>query len=234
MTGHPGPLAVQETIRKAQCVLLDFDGPICDIFAGLPAPQVAASLRSFLAEQDVEIPPEVEASDDPLAVFRFSWQFGPDMSRITRDMLTRLEVEAVQTARPTPGAADLIRQSKRLGKAVAVVSNNSTKAVTAYLQRTRLGQEIDYVSARVEPDPNLMKPDPHLVRHALERLAVKPSVSVLVGDSETDMEVCRATGVVAVGYANRPGKASRLETAGADHIVTSMAELLVTNSTETH
>lgn len=234
MTAHTGPLgAAQEAIRKAQCVLLDFDGPICDIFAGLPAPRVAASLRTFLAEHDVEIPPEVEALDDPLEVFRFSWQLGPDMSRITRDMLTRLEAEAVQTARPTPGAADLIRQSKRLGKAVAVVSNNSTMAVTAYLQRTHLGEEIDYVSARVEPDPNLMKPDPHLVRHALERLAIKPSVSVLVGDSETDMEVCRATGVVAVGYANRPGKASRLETAGADHIVTSMTELLVTNSSET-
>jgi HAD superfamily hydrolase (TIGR01509 family) len=233
VTAHTGPLAVQEAIRKAQCVLLDFDGPICDIFAGLPAPQVAASLRSFLAEHDVEIPPEVAAFDDPLAVFRFSRQLGPDMCLITRDMLTRLEVEAVQTARPTPGAADLIRQSKRLGKAVAVVSNNSTMAVTAYLQRTHLGEEIDYVSARVEPDPNLMKPDPHLVRHALERLAVKPAVSVLVGDSETDMEVCKATGVVAVGYANRPGKASRLETAGADHIVTSMTELLVTNSTET-
>ncbi|MEV4581843.1 HAD family hydrolase [Nonomuraea jabiensis] len=229
---HTGPLAVQDAMRKAQCVLLDFDGPICDIFAGLPAPQIAASLRSFLAEHGVEIPPEIEAFDDPLAVFRFSRQLGPDMSRITRDMLTRLEVEAVQTARPTPGATDLIRQSKRLGKAVAVVSNNSTMAVTFYLQRTHLGEEIDYVSARVDPDPNLMKPDPHLVHRALEQLSVKPSVSILVGDSETDMEVCKATGVVAVGYANRPGKASKLRAAGADHVVTSMTELLVSDSTE--
>ncbi|WP_326626670.1 HAD hydrolase-like protein [Nonomuraea fuscirosea] len=234
MTAHTGPLAVQDAMRKAECVLLDFDGPICDIFAGLPAPRVAASLRVFLAKQNVEIPPEVEAIDDPLAIFRFSGQLGPDMSRITRDMLTRLEVEAVQTARPTPGATDVIQQSKRLGKAIAVVSNNSTMAVTAYLQRTHLGKAIDYVSGRVDPDPNLMKPNPRLVRHALERLTVIPSSSVLVGDSETDMEVCRATGVVAVGYANRPGKASLLEAAGADYIVTSMSDLLVTDSTETH
>ncbi|WP_162795788.1 HAD family hydrolase [Nonomuraea lactucae] len=222
--------AIQETMRKAQCVLLDFDGPICDIFAGLPAPQVAASLRSFLATHDVEIPPEVQALDDPLAVFRFSGQLGPDVSRITRDMLTRLEVEAVQTARPTPGAADLIQQSKRLGKAVAVVSNNSAMAVTAYLQRTHLGEAIDYVSARVDPDPSLMKPNPHLVRQVLQRLIIEPSASVLVGDSTTDMEVCRATGVVAVGYANRPGKAVRLQAAGADHIVTSMMQLLSAES----
>ncbi|KAB8192577.1 HAD hydrolase-like protein [Nonomuraea phyllanthi] len=233
MTTHTGPLAVQDAMRKAECVLLDFDGPICDIFAGLPAPRVAASLRSFLTDHDVEIPAEIEAFDDPLAVFRFSWQLGRDMSRITQDILTTLEVEAVKTAHPTPGAADVIRQSKRLGKSVAVVSNNSTMAVIAYLQRTHLREEIDYVSARVNPDPNFMKPNPHLVRQALERLAATPSATILVGDSMTDMEVCLATGVVAVGYANRPGKASQLEKAGANYVVTSMTKLLVTDSKET-
>lgn len=213
-------------MRKAECVLLDFDGPICDIFAGLPASQVAASLRTFLAARGVEVPPAVEALDDPLAVFRFSGQLGPEVSRATLDALTELEVEATETARPTPGAAELIHESKRLGKAVAVVSNNSSAAVTAYLQRAGLAAAIDYVSARIDPDPNLMKPHPHLVRRALERLHGNPPASVLVGDSETDMEVCRATGVVAIGYANRPGKASRLEAAGADHVITSMTDLL--------
>lgn len=214
MTARIGTLAAQEAMRKARCVLLDFDGPICEIFAGLPAPQVAASLRSFLAARNVEIPPEVEALDDPLAVFRFSGQLGLEVSSATLDTLTRLEVEATETARPTPGAAEVIRELKRFGKAVAVVSNNSVAAVTAHLQRHSLGTAIDCVSARVDPDPNLMKPHPRLVRQALGQLNAKPSMCVLVGDSESDMEVCRATRVVAIGYANRPGKASRLESAG--------------------
>ncbi|MBP2708200.1 HAD family hydrolase [Microbispora sp. RL4-1S] len=218
--------ALQDVMRKAECVLLDFDGPICDIFAGLPAPQVAASLRTFLAARGVEIPPAVEVLDDPLAVFRFSGQLGAEVSRATLDALTELEVEATETARPTPGAAELIYESKRLGKAVAVVSNNSSAAVTAYLQRVGLAVAIDYVSARVDPDPDLMKPHPHLVRRALEWLNGNPPATVLVGDSETDMEVCQVTGVVAIGYANRPGKVSRLEAAGADYVVTNMADLL--------
>jgi phosphoserine phosphatase len=37
--------------------------------------------------------------------------------------LTRLEVEAVATARPTPGAAELISEARRTGRTVAIVSD---------------------------------------------------------------------------------------------------------------
>ncbi|MEQ4723151.1 HAD-IA family hydrolase [Nonomuraea sp. B19D2] len=220
-----GTEAVRAVMRRAQCLLLDFDGPVCDIFAGLPAPMVAASLRATLEEAGATLPPEVRTTDDPLEVFRFSGALSNDLNRLALGTLAELEVKAVGTARPTPGAADLIELARGRGMAVAIASNNSVAAVTAFLDREELTAQIDYISARTAKDPSLMKPNPHLLDQALTYLSADPSSALLVGDSVTDVEASRLAGVVAVGYANRPGKVERLSAVGADLIVTSMAEL---------
>lgn len=40
---------LQDVLRPVKHVLLDFDGPVCSVFAGLPAPEVAARLSASLA-----------------------------------------------------------------------------------------------------------------------------------------------------------------------------------------
>ena len=40
--------AAARLIRSANCVLLDFDGPVCSVFSGIPAPDVARRLRAEL------------------------------------------------------------------------------------------------------------------------------------------------------------------------------------------
>ena len=39
---------LRSIIGRTRDLLLDFDGPICNLFAGLPAPTVAAQLRELL------------------------------------------------------------------------------------------------------------------------------------------------------------------------------------------
>ncbi|WP_132336690.1 HAD family hydrolase [Nonomuraea longispora] len=220
-----GAEAVQAVMSKAQCLLLDFDGPVCDIFAGLPAPTVAARLRATLEGAGAALPPEVQATDDPLEVFRFSGGLGEDLNELGLSALTRLEVEAAGTARLTHGAVELLARARAWGMLIAIVSNNSASAVGAFLDREGLAEQIDYLSARSAVDPSLMKPNPHLLDQAVSRFGVDPSASLLVGDSVTDVEASKLAGVVAVGYANKPGKVGRLAMAGADLIVTSMFEL---------
>jgi beta-phosphoglucomutase-like phosphatase (HAD superfamily) len=70
-----------------------------------------------------------------------------------------------------------------------------------------------------------MKPNPEPILTAASGLGVAPAACVLVGDSTTDVEASRAAGVCSIGYANKPGKVERLERAGADAIVTSMADI---------
>lgn len=220
-----GPEAVRAVMRQAQCLLLDFDGPVCDIFAGLPAPTVADSLRATLEAAGAQLPPEARDTNDPLEVFRLSTSLGDDLNRLALRALTELEVKAAATARPTTGAADLMDRARDKGMPVAIVSNNSVAGVTAFLDREGLGGLVEYVSARASADPSLMKPSPHLLDQALMRFGAEPSSALLVGDSVTDVEASKIAGVVAVGYANRPGKVKRLGDAGADLIVTSIEEL---------
>ncbi|MFI6741195.1 HAD family hydrolase [Nonomuraea sp. NPDC050451] len=220
-----GPDAVRAVMGEARCLLLDFDGPVCDIFAGLPASTVAASLRATLEEAGAKLPAQARATDDPLEVFRLSASLGDELNQLALRALMDLEVKAAGTARPTPGAADLMERAHDKGLLVAIVSNNSVAAVTAFLDREGFGGLVQYVSARAAADPSLMKPSPYLLEQALSHLDAEPSSALLVGDSVTDVEASKLAGVVAVGFANRPGKLDRLGDAGADLLVTSIEEL---------
>ncbi|MGI5485558.1 HAD family hydrolase [Microtetraspora malaysiensis] len=221
-----GTEAARTALREVRYVLLDFDGPICDIFAGLPAPGVAAQLREMLEAAGVDRPDYVRTQDDPIEVFRYSATLGDELNRATLSALADLEVKAAATARITPGVEEVIRRAVNSGRPVAIVSNNSVAGVTAFLDAHGLMPVISYVSARADANPNLMKPNPHLVRRALVELAADPARTVLVGDSLTDIEAAKAAGVLAVGYANNPGKADRFAAAGADLVVTRMLDLL--------
>src|ERR1043165_1830612 len=53
-------------------VLLDFDGPVCGLFAGRPAPRVAARRGEVLADGGVSVPEALVSLGDPLEVLRWA------------------------------------------------------------------------------------------------------------------------------------------------------------------
>lgn len=210
-------------LLRARCLLLDFDGPICAIFAGSPAPDVARWLVDGLRADGDFVPSHIEALTDPFDVLRFADTIGEAAGTRTDARLRAAELKAVQTATPTRHATDLIRRWRDSGRAVAVVSNNSEAAVTAYLANR--GIDADVIVGRTSPRASLLKPDPHLVMRAVERLHTLPIESVLVGDSPSDIVAGRRAGVATIGYANKPGKRERLTSAGADHVVDDLQAL---------
>jgi len=224
-------LDIADLLSSTRDVLLDFDGPICSIFAEFPAPMVAAHLRDFMEAEGATLPAHVYDEDDPLDVFRFAATLGPDVCKQVEDVLRNAELHATRSARPTPHADEFMRTCRRTGRRLAVVSNNSQTAVETYLTERGLTDYIDTIAARIEPDPTLMKPNPHLVLRALNQLRARPTAAVLIGDSTTDVDSARAAGVPCVGYANKPGKRQRLTLAGADALVTTMAELVASLAT---
>ena len=46
-------------------MLIDFDGPVCQVFAGIPSHVVADELRSQLRATGINIPPDAATLDDP-------------------------------------------------------------------------------------------------------------------------------------------------------------------------
>lgn len=207
-------------------LLLDFDGPVCSIFAGYPAPQVATELVNVLRRRGVDVPPDLASEPDPLEVLRRTGAAGDHgVTRAVEDALCAAERRAVQTAEPTPYGREVIVAAWQAGMQVAAVSNNSAGAVTAYLAAHRLAEYVSPVVGRAYADPDRMKPNPEPILQAVRALGEMPSRCVLIGDSLSDIEAAKAAGVRTIGFANRPSKALTFRAAGADAIVTTMGKV---------
>jgi beta-phosphoglucomutase-like phosphatase (HAD superfamily) len=215
-----------ELLSRKTSILLDFDGPVCSIFSNHPAPGVAETLRGVLTGAGVTIPADLATEPDPLDVLK--WTAGLGRADLLREVESRLcaeEAEAALVAQPTPFGRELIIGVFEAGKALAIVSNNSAGAINRYLSRQRLTRYGIPVSGRVFARPDLMKPNPEPILAAIKAINTSPADSVLIGDSLADIDGAHAAGVAVIGYANRPEKVDRFANAGADLIVTSMAEV---------
>ena len=217
--------SLQQIIASTRHLLLDFDGPVCAVFAGTPAPHVAGQLRDSLTAAGFTVPSEAQDLDDPLEVFRAMARVSAAAAVLAQHVLTALEVRAVKTAKPTRGSADLIITAYRTGRTITIVSNNSGAAVTAYLDHHRLTDYIKAVVARDDHDPERMKPSPYRVREAVGMLGGEGGECAFIGDSPSDVLAGHLAGVPVIGYANKPGKVQALDHVQAATVTTSLAEI---------
>jgi phosphoglycolate phosphatase-like HAD superfamily hydrolase len=120
---------------------------------------------------------------------------------------------------------DLLQACAEVGRPVVMVSNNAEAAIDTFLHRHQLRHLIQAVVARIPGQPELMKPHPSAVERALELLNRPAHQSVLIGDSVTDIQVSRATGIRSIGFAKTPPRGRELAAAGADAITDSVSLL---------
>ena len=225
MTGSNNA-ALARLVASKRTLLLDFDGPICSIFAGYPAPLIAEELRGIVRDHGLAVSPELAATDDPLAVLR-QLDHTP-LTRVIASALQQAETKAADTAVPTPGGHEVIQAAAASGRRVAIVSNNSEEAVRTYLERHALLAHVSVVAARYNGmPPAFMKPHAHLVLRALEDIGSNPADAVLVGDSVSDIEAARDVPVASIGYANESSRVHGLTAAGAQAVVHAMTDLAV-------
>lgn len=211
-------------LSRSEHIMFDFDGPVCSVFAGRPAPAVADRLRD-LVSASTELPVELANVTDPMVFLYAAPKLPTILGERVREYFLAEELQAVESAEPTPGAHVAIATCHAAGKIISVVSNNSASAVEDYLQRHNLTDYITFVSARRSPDPTLMKPHPYLVLAAIEATGQCAARSVLIGDSVTDIQAAHAARSAAIGYANKIGKFSQFQAAGAEAITRDMGAI---------
>jgi phosphoglycolate phosphatase len=216
---------LDEIITATRHLFLDFDGPICSIFAGLTPATVASKLRDLITSDGNTPPLGIAATSDPFEVFGWAATISPTLAAEVEAAMTDLEVEAVPTAEPTPGVHAVITSCRESGRTVTVVSNNSARAVRAYLARHALDGPIGTVIARTTSDPALLKPCPHLLHQAIIAAHADPAACTLVGDQVSDIDAARQAGTHSIGYANKPGKTNSFADARTGAIITSLAAL---------
>jgi len=218
-----------ELVGAARCLLVDFDGPVCAVFAGYPAATVANELRAVIRSHfGGELPSSLdEHHADPLRMLVEVASLGDD--ELTREVAAACrdaEVTAIRTATPTRGAEDVLRAAQAAGYRTAIVSNNATEAIDAYLRRYNLFRYVSVVVARFDGmDPRLLKPNPYLLDRAVAAVQGQSEQATFIGDSVSDVVAGQAAGVRTIGYANKPGKRDRLTNAGADVVIETMQAL---------
>ncbi len=108
--------------------------------------------------QGVTLPAEITSSPDPIEVFAYSATVSASLAARVEAEMADQEVQAVATSRPAPYAHDVVTSCRDSRRPIAVVSNNSDRAVRAYLSLHGLDDRIELVAARTSSDPALLKP----------------------------------------------------------------------------
>lgn len=228
VTAETEPL--RELIAPVRFVLWDLDGPICRLFAGHPAHQVAVDLVEQIERRGLRgmLTDKERRDPDPLAVLRSLGDRHPSSDLIAdlEEWLTQQELAAVPKAWPTEYADPLIRTWSGRAR-FAVTTNNSALAAARYIESRELTDCFPFVYGRTR-NLDLMKPHPHTLRQALSAMGADPAHTLMIGDAPTDFEAARGAGVPFLGYARREDKLEELKTAGVvpHHIVSSMKRVL--------
>ena len=228
VTGETGDL--RELITRARCVLFDFDGPICRLFAGYSADKVAKQLVDWLTAQGLLGLLTQEESDDPdpHVVLRTVdvRHAGSDLVTELEEILTQHELRAVTRALPTPYADPLIRTWTAVGARLAVTTNNSARVPALYLERRGLTECFaPHIYGRTQ-DLHRMKPDPYCLNQALTAIGVRPADALMIGDTVSDLLAAGSAKVPFVGYAPDERRDKLLRAAGAQYVVSSLEPLL--------
>jgi HAD superfamily hydrolase (TIGR01509 family) len=218
---------VAGVLDRSEALLLDFDGPVTDLYARRAAIDGLARVRAVIEEAGVSLPAPVADETNMVAVIRWVAGLGrPDLTGALEDLLTEMDLAVVASAEPTPYAAEVIRAARASGRPVALVSNTSERALAAYLERRDLADQVGAVVGRTPGQPDRWKPHPGPILRAAAELGIAPGSVVLIGDELADVAAARAAGARIIGYANKPWKVERFAAAGVDAVVTSMREIV--------
>ena len=151
---------------------------------------------------------------------------GPPLDPATHDAViaefkARYEAADPSPAQVYPGVAETLA-TLHAGYRIGLCTNKPARATERVLSALRLADYFHGISGG--DSLAFRKPDPRHLLDAIARAGGAADRAVMVGDSETDIEVGRAAGIptiaVAYGYAHGPVAAL-----GADRIIERFADL---------
>ena len=140
-------------------------------------------------------------------------------------VIERHELAGVRALAPAPGAIEVLRALRAAGSAVAIVTSNSSRVITAWLKTHDAAEVVDLIVGR---DSGLaLKPSPAMVERVLEACAATRADAAFVGDSEADINAAAAAGVRFYGVNAKPEGRDRLVTLGASQVFSSPYALAI-------
>jgi len=219
-------VALADVLATTRVLLLDFDGPVTPLMPEGVDRAIADTMRAVLLQTTGRVPAEIADTKDPLTVLRVTAATeSSEVLTAVEDACRAGEIDAANRSVPTDGAHDAMRACRDAGRPLIIVSNNAPEAIEAYLAVHALRDLVQSISARPPGRPDLMKPDPYLIRQVFRRRAERPDHYAFVGDSVTDVQVSRLTGIQSIGYAKTPQRGRELRASGAVALINNMRAL---------
>jgi HAD superfamily hydrolase (TIGR01509 family) len=141
-----------------------------------------------------------------------------------RDAEKALYLAMIEEVEPLAGARDLIERLKGADKTVVMASSAKDDEVDHYLDLLDARELADdwTTSADVEQT----KPEPDLVKAALEKAGAEPGDAVMLGDTPWDCEAAKRAGVETVALMTGGFSEQELTDAGAAAVFESLPDLL--------
>jgi HAD superfamily hydrolase (TIGR01509 family) len=135
-----------------------------------------------------------------------------------------LYLAMIEEVEPLEGARDLIERLKGADKTVVMASSAKDDEVEHYLDLLDARELAD--DWTTSADVEATKPEPDLVKAALDKAGAEPDDAVMLGDTPWDCEAARRAGVETVALMTGGFSEQELTEAGAAAVFESLPELL--------
>jgi HAD superfamily hydrolase (TIGR01509 family) len=130
--------------------------------------------------------------------------------------------EYLPRIRMIPGARALVERMKAEGLQVVAATSSSPEELTRLLALAEVDDLVD--DATTAGDVDHSKPDPDILRAALQKMNVPPHEAVMIGDTPYDIVAAKRAHVASIAF--RCGGWSDADLDGADAIYDGPAQLL--------
>jgi phosphoglycolate phosphatase len=195
--------------ERHRLVVFDWDGTLMDSTGQI----VAAAMETIRDLGLPERPPEAVRDIIGLGL-REGWhQLFPELdadgfAAFVDAYRERFLSPAFQTARLFERAAEVVEELADRGLVLAVATGKSRRGLDRDLANTGL---VRFIRASRTADETRSKPDPAMLHELMRQLGAEPAETLMVGDTEWDLEMARRAGVAAVGAAYGAHARERLE-----------------------
>lgn len=207
-------------LNRIEAVVFDFDGTLAHLNIDF------IEMRHRVAEAAQELGLDLEATGKPYvleaveALANSDGERGLLLSRRAKATIEEIELEAAREGSLFSGARSALRTLARMGLKVSIITRNCRAAVLIVFPDI-----LDYCDLFVpRDDVAKTKPEPEHLGLVLDRLALSPSRTLMVGDHPIDVATARNVGAWACGLPT--GRMSREELSEADLICDDLGQMV--------
>jgi HAD superfamily hydrolase (TIGR01509 family) len=204
--------------------IVDVDGTLVDT----NYQHAIAWYRAF-REHDLTIPlwrihRHIGMGGDQIVPALAGEEFAEEHGKQVRDTEKGCYRELIGEVEPLPGARKLLERLREDGHRIVLASSAKEEELEDYLDMLDARELAD--AWTMSSDVEATKPEPDLVRAALDKGDADASESVMVGDSTYDCEAAERAGVRSIAVLSGGFAAQELRDSGAMAVFDSAEELL--------